>query len=251
MDSNDYPFDLQTDRFSSLDLQTSSPRLWSASLTPIAPNTLRVVVAAQPGETLQGNQQIAVLNFVSVSNQTSAFVPVAPRVLQATIFDGSPVSLLAVHSGRIVFVGDEPLLEALRSRQGQRTLALYGKPWSSYAIEYSTSLSSPDWRFLLRFPMTNLVQTFSELGSSSPAIYYRAYEFAPDPPLLEARLAGPNRSLLAYGRARTDYSLQFATNLSGVVSWYPLLNFALTNSFQILTNLGNSEPVTFYRLKRP
>ena len=243
--------DLPTDRFRSLSLQAVSPLSYSASLQPISSNTVRVELAALPGQTLQGNRQVALLNFVTASNQSSAFVPVSPRALRGLNFDGTPVNVLAARAGRLVIVGEEPLLEALRASGGNRSLALYGKPWASYAIEYTTDLSNPAWIHLLRTPMTNLVQVFSGLDTNPALILYRAYEFAPDPPLLEAGRVALNRSLLVYGRAGTNYSLQYATNLSGVVAWYPQLRFTLTNSFQHLTTPGGAEPRMFYRIERP
>ncbi len=243
--------ELPTNRFSSLSLQTTSPLSSSAALQPVSSNIVRVVLTALPGQTLQGNQQIALLNFVTASNQSSAFVNFSPQALQGVNFDGTPVNLLAAQAGRLVIVGNEPLLEALRVPGGDRSLALYGKPWASYALESTTNLSSTAWTHMLRVPMTNLVQFFSGLDTNSAAVLYRAYEFTADPPLLEARLANQARSLLVYGRAGTNYTLQYSTNLSGVVTWYPLLSYTLTNSFQTINNLGSADPMIFYRLKQP
>ena len=104
---------------------------------------------------------------------------------------------------------------------------------------------------LVRLPMTNLVQLIPGLDANPAVIHYRAFEFASDPPLLEAELVRQNRSLLVYGRAGTNYVVQYSTNLSAVVTWYPLLSYTATNSFQHFTNLGGVNPMIFYRVKRP
>ncbi len=237
-------------RFSSFSIQSATPSSFSASVLTVASNTVRVEFAAFPGQTLQGNRQVALLHCVTTSNQSSAFVGVVPRALQGRNFNGMPAGSLAAQPGRLAVIGNEPLLEALRSPRGDRSLVLYGKPWASYAIESTTNLSRPTWAFLLRTPMTNLMQEFSGLDANRAVVFYRAREFSAAPPFLEAALNGRNRELLIYGQTGTNYSLQFSTNLSGVVNWYPRLALSLTNSFQRITNLGSAEPSVFYRLER-
>lgn len=239
-----------SNRFSSFSIQSASPSSFGASVTPVAANAIRIELSAVAGQTLQGNRQVAMLHCVSRSDQPSAFVTVLPRSVQGRNFNGAPVGNVAAQAGRIVLVGEEPLLEAFWSARGERSLMLYGKPWASYAIETATSPSRPAWTFLLRAPMTNLVQEFRSLDTNQMVVFYRALEFSANPPLLEAGLSGRSRELLLFGEAGARYTLQTATNLSGVVRWNPRLALSLTNSFQRLTNLGSAEPTVFYRLER-
>jgi hypothetical protein len=97
--------------------------------------------------------------------------------------------------------------------------------------------------------MTNLTQVFPNLTPAAAAGFFRAYSFNADPPILQASLAGGQRSLLAFGVPGTNYTLLTSSNLSLPAGWSPLLSYRLTNSFQYFTNLGNSSPA-FYRLVR-
>src|SRR5438034_2503156 len=57
--------------------------------------------------------------------------------LTATKPTASSVAQVVSESGRVVVVGSQPLLEALRSEDGSRTLMLYGRPNAAYAIDYA------------------------------------------------------------------------------------------------------------------
>jgi hypothetical protein len=131
---------------------------------------------------------------------------------------------------------------------GNPNLVLYGIPGESYKIQSSTNLAR-GWSDLLLVPMTNIEQVFPNLDAATPSVFFRAYSFNADPPIIQASLAGMQRSLLAYGIPGTNYTLLTSTNLSSAAAWSPVLNYTLTNSFQFFTNLGNGSPV-FYRLKR-
>ena len=309
-------------RFSSMFLQGLSPQLGSLALQPLNPNSLLLNFTAASGQLLQGNQPLAQLTFNAAAGQSSAFVPFAPQSFQAQRGDGSAVVNIVSQPGRVVIVGNEPLLESSIGPGPSRNLALYGIPWSSYKIQYSTDLSNPagwtdltavamtnlmqmiygldpsknivfyrayeftslqpilergpgnelvlfgmpwsayeldyatslnfpiTWNLGYRVPLTNSFQFLSGISSSSPFIFYRGRILNTDPPSLDASLVNQKRSLMVYGRPGTNYVLQYSTNLSGVVTWYPLLNYTLTNSFQSVTNLGNTNPAIFYRVKR-
>jgi hypothetical protein len=242
---------LPASSFSGLSIQPLSAQLGSATLQTVAANTVRIALAAVSGQTLAGNQQIALLNFTTVSNQSSAFVPFAPQSLAGFNTDGTANAKFAVEPGRLVIVANEPLLETLVEPGGSRTLAVYGKPGASYQIQSSESLAGPSgWSNRMLVRMTNLVTMIPDLDTNQAIVFHRAYEFTPDPPTMEASLAGPNRSLLVYGLPGTNYLLQFATNLSGIVTWYPSLSYTLTNSFQFFTNIGNTSQLIFYRVKK-
>ena len=241
-----------TNRFGGFSIQSLSSQLGSSSLQSINSNTLSVTFIAGPGQTLAGDQEIAQLNFTTVSNQSSAFIPFAPQSLSGVTADGSGNIIYAAEAGQLVVIGTQSLLAASTDSKGNRDLALYGNPWASYEIQYSTNFMNPNgWNNELRVPMTNLVETFTALGPRLPVVFYRAVEFAADPPLIEAHLNKQAESLLVYGRTGTNYVLQYSTNLSGVVAWYPALSYTLTNSFQNITNIGNAGPAIFYRVKRP
>lgn len=318
--------DLPTNRFSAFSLQALAPQISSASLLSIASNRFQVSIATGPGQPLQGNQSIAQFIFTTASNQSSAFIPFSPQTVLASRADGSAITSIGVQPGRLVVVGNEPLLESSIGTNNTRNLTLYGKPWSSYEIQYNTNLAdAAGWTHALRVPMTNLVKFITGLDTTKKISFYRAYEFTTlqpiidtvasangrlsvvvygtpwlayeidfspslnlpvkwtltrrvpltnsfafvngldmpgdngfyrslilngDPPSLEPLPGNLGRSLRVYGNPGTNYVLQYSTNLSGVVTWYPLLNYTLTNSFQTISNLGNPGSSIFYRIKR-
>jgi len=242
-----FSISLPTNLLESLSFQSVSPQVGSASLQILNSNTVVASLASAPGLTLEGDQQLAQFVLATASNQPSVFLPLAPVSLQARNLDGSSVSSLAASSASLVIVNHQALLQNAIAVDGTRSLSLYGLPGYSYEIQKSTTLAA--WTDLIRVPMTNLVEVFSGLDTNVSRIFYRAYEFTADPPWVQG-LAGQNHSLLVYGRPGTNYVVQYATNLSHVVNWYPLMSYTLTNSFQTITNLPNTNPVIFYRVKR-
>jgi hypothetical protein len=246
---------LPTNAFSALSLQAVSPQLNSAALQPIGPNLVSVALGTAPGQSLQGAQTLAQLNFTVASNQPSAFVQIAAQSLRVLNSDGSQTSNALAQPGQLVIVGQQPLLQTRLGAGGTRSLALYGIPFDSYELQYATNLAHPiQWFDLMRVPMTNLVQVFGGLDTHPSTIFYRAYQFYANPPLLDispAPAGGGPVSITTYGQTGTNYVLQYATNLSSSVVWHPLLSYTITNSFLTLTNIGNTNTAMFFRIMRP
>ena len=202
---------------------------------------------------MQGAQTLAQLNFTLASNLTSAFVQISAQSVHVVNSDGSLTTNISIQTGQLAIVGQQPLLQTALDASGARSLALYGRPWDSYQIQFATSLSAPiHWNNFTRVPMTNLVQTLSGLSTQPATVFYRAYQLDANPPVMDiaAPSAGPF-SVTAYGLTGTNYTLQYATNLSGTVVWHPLLNYTLTNSFRVLGNIGNTNPSMFFRILKP
>ncbi|HVK59242.1 MAG TPA: hypothetical protein VM735_10705, partial [Candidatus Kapabacteria bacterium] len=108
-----------------------------------------------------------------------------------------------------------------------------------------------NWQLLSRVPMTNLVFSLSNLNSNERTHFFRALEFITDPPLLELAASGPGASNLRFfGRAGNTYTIQYTTNLSGVVQWNPLLSYTLTNSFGDVSGLQTTNKNRFYQIAR-
>jgi hypothetical protein len=168
---------LPTGDFSSLSVQLVSGQLNSASLHVVNSGLVSLNLGAGYGQTLQGAQELAQLNFTVVTNQASAIVPVIPQVQQAVSADGSLTTNFQAQAGQILIIGRQPILQPLPATPGGvRSLALFGNPGANYELQASTNLSNPvAWRNVLSIPMTNLVQLVSGLDTNPPAIFYRAY----------------------------------------------------------------------------
>jgi phosphodiesterase/alkaline phosphatase D-like protein len=142
-------------------------------------------------------------------------------------------------------------LVASLSAGGVRNLTLYGATGRSYQIQSSTNLANPNaWTNLALVPMTGSTYVISNLNHALAAIFYRAFDYSADPPVLQVFPSNPGPALLAFGLAGTNYQLQSSTNISSAAFWQPWTNYTLTNSFQFFTNLGGANPVIFYRIKK-
>ncbi|HZT23514.1 MAG TPA: hypothetical protein VFB55_11470 [Verrucomicrobiae bacterium] len=234
-------------------LQSLAPQLDPAAtvLAQQDSSTWQLHLVTLSGQTIFGSNTLAALAFTAVSNQTSAFVPLRVTALSGTKPDATPMARTLAQSGRVVVIANQPLLEAGFASDGSRQLTLYGKAWTSYAIEYSTNLNNPaGWTPTRHFAQTNMVTSLVGLAPPVPNAFYRAVEFTPDPPVLDAfNGANQARTLVGYGQPGRQYTLLAKTNLSNVVPWSPVQVFSLTNSFQML-NVSGGNSIIFYRLQR-
>ncbi|HET7625606.1 MAG TPA: hypothetical protein VFM25_10105 [Verrucomicrobiae bacterium] len=249
--SVDLTLDIPSGRFTNLALQSLAPGLdpLATTITQQDSSTWLLHFQASSGQSIIGSENLARLNFTAAPNQRSAFAPLKVKNLAWTKPDSAPLGQTFAQSGRVVVIGNEPLLEAGFATNGARQLTLYGKSWMSYQIECSTNLSNPfAWKPVRHFAQTNIFTTLTGLTAPSPDTFYRAMEFKPDPPVLDALLqTNRNRVLLGYGRPGTAYSVLANTNLSDVVAWKPVANYSLTNSFHFI-NVPGTNSVIFYRL---
>jgi hypothetical protein len=122
-------------------------------------------------------QQVAWLYLSAASNQSSAFLWVTLTNTVAAHPDGTRVTNYLAQSGRIVVVGEQPLLEAIRSTNGQPALVIYAPTGTTNIIESTSDFTWPvDWieePALSPVVMTNL---FRELSLVNPnrTMFYRA-----------------------------------------------------------------------------
>ena len=223
----------------------------SVSITPNTGATCLVHLATQTGQSLLGVKQLGQLAFTSLSNAPSAFVPLTVAGLAAAKADLLLVTNLFAQSGRIAVVAQAPLLEETVLGDGTRQLTLYGQPWSSYQIDFSSDPNNPGgWQSWFHFPVTNRVTFLGTRSGDQGGASYRAVDFKPDPPVLDAFLSGnQGHGLLVYGLPGSQYTLRSAPNLSGGVIWNPVQTYTLTNSFLYLSLPTGSGPV-FYRLQK-
>ncbi|HWH70715.1 MAG TPA: hypothetical protein VNT26_15100, partial [Candidatus Sulfotelmatobacter sp.] len=127
-------------------LNSLAPEVDPAAVSVTAQGVSNIVLhlPARSGQLLFGGKQIAQFTFAAIASQPSAFVPLKLQQINATKAGSSLLtSNLFGASGRAVVVGREALLEAALQRNGTRIMTLYGKPYSSYALEYATNLTGP------------------------------------------------------------------------------------------------------------
>jgi hypothetical protein len=135
---------------------------------------LDVVLEFQANHTLRLSTNIASLGFTTFSNQSSAFVWLTLPDVAAQRFDGSVVTNAYGVSGRVVVVGEEPLLEALHAASNQVLLLQYALPDSAIQLEWRTNVTDAAWQVLPPVTQTNLVQEAGALTPALPAQFFRA-----------------------------------------------------------------------------
>src|ERR1035441_6281593 len=151
----------------------------------------------------------------------------------------------------VVGIGKEPLLEAGLSNS-QRLLTLYGNPGASYQMASSTNLLRTNWAPVWHVPMTNLSEVF-QADQKSPLLFYRAWEFSANPPILELNSSAPtNLVLLVYGQKGSNYAIVTGTNLATPSNWSSMAGFTLTNSsFQFIGAGAATNQMKLFRARQP
>ncbi len=144
-------------------------------------------------------------------------------------------------SGRVIVIGREPVLDIKGGMPP--LLTLYGRPGATYSLLANTNLSTSAWVEFLRFVLTNRAYATTPTNTATAA-YYRGLEIRAEPPLLSLNQGGGNLlNLQLSGWPGVLYGLETSTQLNNGSTWYPLIQFSLTNTMQIVpwTNTGETE----------
>jgi hypothetical protein len=154
-----------------------APQIASARAIQLNPSNSLVVITNYLGQVLQGTQEIALLTFSVLPNQRSAFVSLAITNVQALRPDGSAIPDTAVQGGRIVVIGNEPLVEATVRNGGQREIIVYGKAGVLYEVQSSVSAlnGGQPWVSEGEILLPSMSATM-DVNPTNIAIFYRAME---------------------------------------------------------------------------
>ena len=142
---------------------------------------LDVGLEFQTNHTLRLSTNVATLGFTTFSNQSSAFVWLTLPDVAAQRLDGSVVANAYGAAGRVVVVGEEPLLEALHAPSNQVLLLQYAPPNSSIELQWTTNVAGGGWQPSPSVTQTNLVQAAEQLTPSLPALFFRALRRTSEP----------------------------------------------------------------------
>jgi hypothetical protein len=134
---------------------------------------LQINLRAAAGKSLVGSNLLGNLSFTTVSNQTSAFIPMNTAIVSGAKPNNSPFVGRFPDVGEVVVVKDVPLLKSLVATNAARTLNLYGKVGTSYQLLYTTNLTtSPVWQMLTTYTHNSVAQSLP-VNNSAPVIFYR------------------------------------------------------------------------------
>jgi hypothetical protein len=153
-------------------LELLAPETASGFLTLITNNEYLLQFSTQNAQSLSGTQQVAWLNFFTVSNQPSRFIQVQLEQMDGLHADGTPLETCAAQKNRIVLIGQEPLLET-RSEPSPTSI-LYAPKGSTNRVEVIADLSpSPLWALFGSVVATNSTVEFA-LPITNTAQFFRA-----------------------------------------------------------------------------
>ena len=108
-------------------------------------------------------------------NQSSAFVLLQLPEVNAQRVDGTTVTNSYGLPGRVVIVGNEPLLEALRISTNQVLLLQYAIPNSTIRLERTTNFPPfGSWLPSGQTIQSNLVQEAGRFNPNAPLLFFRA-----------------------------------------------------------------------------
>src|SRR5262249_49506197 len=100
------------ERLTNLAIEELTPEVAGISLQPADASSASLAITAAPGHTLLGAQHLARLHFTTLAGQSSAITSLSLSSVSGTkATDGLTPTHLA-NNGRIIIVGDQPLLEA-------------------------------------------------------------------------------------------------------------------------------------------
>lgn len=234
-----------------LTLLSVSPEILSTLLQPQGSNQYAITLALNPALSPGTSRTLAQLGFTAVAQTNSAIAKLLLPQISAVQADGEIAAKPAAYGGRIFVIGQQPLMDASLGNNGSRVLTIYGKPGSSYQIGYNTNLEMANWVPLGRLPMTNQSSVVSP-DQSAPQIFYHAFEFVADPPIIDLNsVTSTNLGLLLYGATGSNYILQASTNLSLTNGWLSASALTLTNSFRFLGAGSPTNSGLYFRVKRP
>ncbi len=232
---------------SNLAIQALAPELGTATLTAQAPGRSLITLAPIAGQALEGERTLAYLRFTAPASGPSAFVPLNLTNLVVRRANGTLVSRPEAISGRVILIGDEPVLEALPAPPGEHHLALFGRPGHAYEIQSFSGSVPANWKALLHVPMFQNVRDLSWRMSGNA--FYRALDYSPDVPRLETD--GVDGPFILYGRSGVSYTVESTPNLNPPRSWQPVVTLTLDGPYQSVPGLIRTNGNEYFRVRAP
>jgi hypothetical protein len=162
------------ERFTNFTLTVNSPQVLTQWLQSLGAGNLEVTFTLPSDSVLKGPTNIGELVFTAVANQSSAFVPLPIKGVTGFKPDGGLVGNAYGQAGRVVVVGNEPLLEAFLYTNRDVILIVYGTPGSTNQI-----LSGPDlpttgtWTNFTTVALTNLFEFINVNNATNGMKFFR------------------------------------------------------------------------------
>ncbi|HSH17285.1 MAG TPA: putative Ig domain-containing protein, partial [Verrucomicrobiae bacterium] len=154
------------------------------NVLPLGDGRYRVSLTSQPGQSIRGSNVLAQLQFTTAANQSSAFIPVPLSNIAARQPDGSVVGTTFVRDGRVVMIGEQPLMELKRGSGGPATLRLFARPGDAHDFQTGPSVTGP-WTTSDRYRFNQREIQLPQMLGSSGMSFYRLMEVDTSVPFFE------------------------------------------------------------------
>jgi hypothetical protein len=163
------------ERFTNFTFTVNVPLVITQWLSYPQPGRVQVGFAVPAESALLGPANVGQFRFTALSNQPSAFVPLAITNLTGLKQDGGAAANASGLPGRVVVIGPEPLLEGGWPGHGRFRLTLYGNPGHGHVLKWKDDLFGSSWLSNQTVLLSNLWQTF-DFPANERSRFYRAYK---------------------------------------------------------------------------
>jgi hypothetical protein len=192
---------------------------------------------------------VAWLVLTAATNQHSAFVPVVIGPSIGTASDGTLVTNYVTQAGRVVVVGQDPLLEAGMDTNGQAQLTIYSLPGSTNLLLSTTNLVA--WVIKQQVISTNLTQLVQPFFPTNHAEFFHAVRQGVPFALTVSHLVAPGANVL-----RLYWPAEFVGGIVQVAAspqgaWAPLTNTPALISTGWYTDIPIQNTGHFFRVRLP
>jgi hypothetical protein len=162
---------IDTLRLTNVALTNLGPTVSSATLVPGASNRVDLLFSASSGQTFPAGGALAQLQFQALAGAMSGFVWLKPSSVTGTRSGGGTLTNGIGGAGRVVVVGNLPVLEVVRG--ANPSVMQYAWPGFLYQLESSTNLLN-GWNTAVTIDQSNRAVNVG-LSNLPPAQFFRSY----------------------------------------------------------------------------
>jgi hypothetical protein len=166
---------LSSDRVTNLVMQPLLSQIGAATVTRLAPMRYALNVRTVAGQSLRGDQYIALLNFSAAPSGPSEFVELSPVNVTFQVAESPLATTAFTNPGRVAVIEQQPLLEAELLDDQTFQLTLYGIPGTTYQIQYATDVGAA-WTNWMPVTMSSLEQATNPITLPAGTVFFRAHE---------------------------------------------------------------------------
>ncbi len=238
-------------RLTNFVLQSPSIDVLGSTWQPLGSNRYRATLVLRPDSGAATNQTLLRVGFVADNSNASGSANVRATNVVAIRSDAVSVPNTAGRAGRVVLIGDQPVLVALSTPE--RTVTVYGRPNLCVRLQSAPTLVNPTWTDVGVYTLTGSSLSVPLGAAAGPMIFYRAI-LCDDPsvPFLVLRVE-PNHSgtLVLSGQPGVQYLIERRNSLQPGSTWAPLTNLTLNSTTGLIPGLNLTNAAQYYRAVRP